>query len=411
MYTGLRPATDAFPGPSAYGYVMTWSGSPPRWGPPWGRRPSRYVVWLVVAWIQVGGTYFASQHSPTGSRDYDLLGAALLFGSATLLLWRRQAPELVLFGTVALTAVYWVLGYPEGPIFVAEIFAFIGAILCGKRVAAIAALVVGYPIALWLPTVFDTRPSPSIAQAVAVAAWLAALFAGAEFARSRREAMIEMRKAEAEERRRRASEQRMEIARELHDVLAHNISLINVQANVGLHLMKEKPEQTREALTAIKEVSAETLGELRSVLDVLRGDADEAPRSPTSGLAHLDDLLQRTRDAGLDVTKRIEGAERAVPPEVDLAAFRIVQEALTNVTRHSGSSTARVTLAFSEDELAVRVEDDGNVRVVDTESGGSGIEGMRERAVALGGKFLATALPGRGFRVHAQLPLRVAGSS
>jgi signal transduction histidine kinase len=168
--------------------------------------------------------------------------------------------------------------------------------------------------------------------------------------------------------------------------------------------MNENPEQTRASLSAIKEVSAETLGELRSVLDILRAGGTEAPRSPTSGLAHLDDLLERTRVAGLDVTKWVQGDERPVPPEVDLAAFRIIQEALTNVRRHSGSSSARVTLTYEKDALGVRIEDDGDGRNLSSDKPGTGIEGMRERALALGGTFVASSVPGRGFLVKALLP-------
>lgn len=368
-----------------------------------GHRPARFVLPIVVAWIQVVGTYFASRHE-AAPREYDVWAALLLGGSAAALYWRRKHQVPVLFATVALTALYWNLGYGEGPIFIAELFAFINAVVCGHRTAAIFAVVLGYPAVVWLPSLLDVRSTPSLAEALGGAAWVVAAFAGAEFFRSRRAAAVEAGQRRAEQRRRRASEERMEIARELHDVLAHNISLINVQANVGLHLMDEKPDQARSALGAIKEVSAETLGELRSVLDILRAGGTEAPRSPTSGLAHLDDLLDRTRTAGLDVKKEVRGTERAVPPEVDLAAFRIVQEALTNVRRHSGSSTATVTLTYEQDALEVRVQDAGRGGSVPDDTEGKGIEGMRERARALNGTLNASALPGGGFRVNAHLP-------
>jgi signal transduction histidine kinase len=231
------------------------------------------------------------------------------------------------------------------------------------------------------------------------------------------------------EARRRASEERLRIARELHDVLAHNISLINVQSGMALHLLDERPEQARPALEAINEASEVALGELRSVLDVLsRGLGEDgadgepgawAPHAPAAGVRDLDGLVRRTRAAGLDVDLAVEGEARPVPTEVDLAAFRIAQEALTNVVRHAGGGArATVRLVYAPAELVVQVDDDGNG--VESASGrrstdsdrpdgrsgrsGRGIAGMRERVHALGGTFAAGPRPGRGFRVRARFP-------
>jgi signal transduction histidine kinase len=198
----------------------------------------------------------------------------------------------------------------------------------------------------------------------------------------------------------------LRIARELHDVLAHNISLINVQAGVALHLIDERPEQARGALSAIKDASKEALGELRSVLDVLRQTDERPPRSPTAGLARLDELVSRATAAGLEVRTEVDGSPRPLAAGVDLAAFRIVQEALTNVARHAGPATAIVRLAYGERELTLQVDDDGRGRPADaTPAGGSGIAGMRERAIALAGTLDAAARPGGGFQVRARLPL------
>ena len=158
-------------------------------------------------------------------------------------------------------------------------------------------------------------------------------------ARQRRQAAEWSR---AEEARRRAGEERMRIARELHDVLAHNISLINVQAGVALHLMDEQPGQSRSALVAIKQASNDALGELRSVLDVLRQGDEAPPRTPASGLAHLERLVAGAEATGLQVRTRVEGTPRPLPAGTDLAAYRIVQESLTNVTRHAGPASATV---------------------------------------------------------------------
>jgi signal transduction histidine kinase len=242
---------------------------------------------------------------------------------------------------------------------------------------------------------------------VAAGTWAIIVLVIADIARSRfarREAAVQAR---AEQQRRQASEERLRIAQELHDVLAHNISMINVQAGVGLHLMDSHPEQAREALAAIKQASKDTLGELRSVLDLLRGDA-AAPRMPTGGLHDLDALVTRVRSADLDVQVTRTGTVRDVPPEVDLAAFRIVQEALTNVVRHASSArSARVWLDYRDESLAVHVDDDGRAAVpaaTDDVAAGNGLPGMRERATALGGSFRAGPRADGGFAVHAVLP-------
>jgi signal transduction histidine kinase len=211
----------------------------------------------------------------------------------------------------------------------------------------------------------------------------------------------------------------MRIARELHDVLAHNISLINVQAGVALHLMDEQPGQSRSALVAIKQASNDALGELRSVLDILRQGDEAAPRSPASGLADLDGLVAGAGATGLEVRTRVEGTPRPLPAGTDLAAYRIVQESLTNVTRHAGPATATVRIAYGRDALTVQVDDDG--KGLESAGGrpgsdsdrsnrrpdrsGNGIRGMRERVAALGGDLTAGSRPGGGFRVLAHLPL------
>ena len=212
-------------------------------------------------------------------------------------------------------------------------------------------------------------------------------------------------------------------------MLAHNISLINVRAGVALHLVDENPdaidpEQVRPALAAIKDASKEALGELRSVLDVLR-QGETAPLAPTAGLADLDGLAERARGTGLDVrVERVNGDGRAVPADditaglpagVDLAAFRIAQEALTNVVRHAAATRATVRLRRAPDLLEVQVDDDGTGAAaaplgptgagVDRGEAGRGITGMRERAHALGGTAEAGPRPGRGFRVRARFPL------
>jgi signal transduction histidine kinase len=245
---------------------------------------------------------------------------------------------------------------------------------------------------------------------VGVAAWLLVVLVVAEVVRVGRERAAEAARVQAEAARRRASEERLRIARELHDVLGHNISLINVQAGVALHLMDEQPGQSRSALAAIKQASNDALGELRSVLDALRQVDDEPPRAPTPGLAGLEGLVAKAKATGLLVRTEFQGTPRPLPVAVDLAAYRIVQEALTNVTRHAAGATATVCVTYGERDLTVQVDDDGSGPAAGpTPGGGSGISGMRERAVALGGELEAGPRQEGGFRILARLPLTGAG--
>jgi signal transduction histidine kinase len=231
------------------------------------------------------------------------------------------------------------------------------------------------------------------------------VLAVAEVAMAGRQRRLAAERSRAEEARRRAGEERMRIARELHDVLAHNISLINVQAGVALHLMDEQPGQSRSALQAIKQASNDALGELRSVLDVLRQGDEAPPRAPASGLAHLDSLVAGAGATGLEVRTRIEGTPRPLPAGTDLAAYRIVQESLTNVTRHAGPASATVLVRYGRDHLTVQVDDDGRGPAATNGPSGNGIRGMRERVGALGGQLTTGPRPGGGFRVLAHLPL------
>jgi signal transduction histidine kinase len=241
----------------------------------------------------------------------------------------------------------------------------------------------------------------------ALFAWLSLVMGVGELAKARRDRAAQVVEARAEQDRRQASEERLRIAREVHDVLAHHVSLINVQSGVALHLIDSQPEQAREALTAIKQSSKEVLVELRNILGVLRhvdGDGGSAPRHPVASLDQLDRLVARMGTAGLPVTVDVEGDRRPVPRGVDAAALRIVQESLTNTYRHAGPATAAVTLSYRPDELAVRVDDDGRGGAEPSAGTGNGLTGMRQRVEALSGTFSAGPKPGGGFRVVATFP-------
>ena len=224
---------------------------------------------------------------------------------------------------------------------------------------------------------------------------------------------VEQRADEAERTRdeaaqRRAMEERLRIARELHDSLTHSISVICVQAGVAVHLARKRGEDVPPALLAIQEAGADAARELRTTLSVLRSDQD----GDSSDLGQLDSLLARARAAGLPVTVTVTGMQRALPPEADQAAYRIVQESHTNVRRHAGRACARVHLHYSPDALSVQVDDDGSETGTGTGTGlrpagpGLGLIGMRERVTALGGRLQAGPRDGGGFQVYAELPVR-----
>jgi signal transduction histidine kinase len=370
-------------------------------GPRW-RGPG---LILLIGLVQIVGTTVAGHRQPDRT-TLDVLGYALLVAGPLALFARRRFPATTLLVNFAATLTYVVLDYPRGPIFFALIVALFSAVLAGRRVVAWAVLAAGYGSFLWLPRAANIDPAPTLGAIIGLAAWLGLLGTLAEVARVRRETATERARMQAEERRRRASEERLRIARELHDVLGHHISLINVQAGVALHLIEEKPEQARPALSAIKDASKEALSELRSVLAILRQVDEDPPRSPSPSLSRIEELVSRARTAGLSVHTEVTGEARPLPFGVDLAGYRIVQEALTNVARHAGPATATVHVTYGERDVTVQVDDDGpGSRARKPSSGGSGIPGMRERAVAVGGGFEAGPRPEGGFRVRARLPV------
>ncbi|GGL22277.1 two-component sensor histidine kinase [Streptomyces anthocyanicus] len=397
------------------------AGRAPQWwwhGPPWWNRrgdeeqrparPWRSTV-LVTAFVLVGSS-FAAHAQETERAALDPFARVLLFVTGAALLWRQRYPVPVVFGTAVTTLVYLGAGYPYGPVFVAVAVACFSAVVTGHRRAAWAAMgtlwaghaLVAHWLYRWLPPSGDS--AASWGQELVIATWVVAIAALSELARARREQWARERAERAQAARRRADEERLRIARELHDVLAHSISVINVQAGVGLALLDTDPEQARTALTTIKDQSKEALGEVRQVLDTLRTPGD-APRAPAPGLDRLPELVEQAAGAGLTV--EVEGKPPRLSPGTDLAAFRIVQEALTNVVRHSGSRHARVRLGRDGGTLLLRVDDDGPATGAEAGGSGNGLAGMRERAAALGGTIEAGPRPDGGFRVLAALPIDV----
>ena len=213
--------------------------------------------------------------------------------------------------------------------------------------------------------------------------------------------------AQLAEARRTVAEERLRIAREMHDVVAHSLSLIAMQAGVGNYVAGARPEEAARALASIEATSRAAMREMRRLVGVLRDDQAEPELAPAHGLADVGQLITGTADAGVRVQLEIRGIQRRVPPGVDLAAYRIVQEALTNVVKHAQTTESRVVVTYADDGVGLEITDAGHGAPADcvTASTGHGIAGMAERVSVFGGEFHAGPVPGRGFRVAARLPL------
>ena len=295
--------------------------------------------------------------------------------------------------------------------------AFLTAAPVGSRWRTYPLPVLGWVAVVWLvPLIRGEDPPPTVVS-TGIAAWLLVLVAIAEGIRQRRAVLDARRQRKAamarearSEQERRATQARLSIARELHDVLAHSLSMINVQSSVALELLDDHPERAGPALAAIKDASRQAISDVHSLVTALRADTGQ-PTAPTPGIADLDGLVGTARATGLTVTTAVQGSPRPLPTVIDVAAARIVQESLTNVVRHSTAENAEVTVTYGADELTVAVDNDGRPLNAGPSSGGSGITGMRERARALGGDLSVRRHPGGGFSVRATLPIESGGDS
>ncbi|WP_214104545.1 sensor histidine kinase [Acrocarpospora catenulata] len=342
----------------------------------------------------------------TGPLSYAAIAAGCL-----ALAVRGRAPVPVLLVTTACMLAYAVAAAPAQQAAFPVLIAVYTAARHDRRLLAAAAGAVFLSGSLAASLAGAAQPTRAIVeQTVLLLGWFLAAVIGGTVSRHRAAYLeqAEQRAAEAERTReeaarRRAGEERLRIARELHDSLTHSISVIKVQAGVAIHLARKHGEEVPEALLAIREAGADAMRELRATLEALR-DATGEP--PGSGLDQLDSLVDRVRSAGLPTTVTISGETRRLPAAVNRAAYRIVQEALTNVSRHAGPATAAVTISYEPQELAVRVEDDGLGSPLLSPTPGNGLIGMRERVTALGGRLQAHPRPQGGFSVHAQLPIK-----
>ncbi|MET8568768.1 sensor histidine kinase [Streptomyces sp. NPDC004783] len=372
----------------------------------------------VLACMVAGS--FADPHGPDGVtwgvRTPDPLSLVLMVLAAAALVRRRRAPLAVLAFTGCLSVVEFVTGDPRAPVAMAAVVAL-------YTVAAATDRSTTWRVGLLTMTVLTgaamlAGPLPWYAQDnVAVLAWTGIGATAGDAVRSRRAFVRAIReraeKAERtreEEARRRVAEERLRIARDLHDVVAHHIALVNVQAGVAAHVMDKRPDQAKEALAHVREASRSALDELRATVGLLRqSDDPRAPTEPAPGLDRLDDLVATFRHAGLHVEVARADQNTTLPASVDLAAYRIIQEALTNVRKHAGPrAKAEVSVVRVGPDIEVTVLDDGSGEPdADTgaDGGGHGLLGMRERVTAVGGALTTGPRYGGGFRVHAILPV------
>ncbi|MEU9959298.1 sensor histidine kinase [Streptomyces sp. NPDC050982] len=352
-----------------------------------------------------------------GTRTPDLLSLTLMLLAATALVFRRGHPLRVLAATSALSVVEFVTGDPRAPVVMSAVVAL-------YTVASATDRPTTWRVGLLTMTVLTgiamlAGPLPWYAQEnLGIFAWTGMAAAAGDAVRSRRAFVHAIReraeraeRTREEEARRRVAEERLRIARDLHDVVAHHIALVNVQAGVAAHVMDKRPDQAKEALAHVREASRSALNELRATVGLLRQSGDpEAPTEPAPGLHRLEELVGTFRSAGLPVEVARTDHGTTLPAAVDLAAYRIIQEALTNVQKHAGpEAKAEVSVVRVGPNVEITVLDNGpgdDAEARLEENGGHGLLGMRERVTALSGVCTAGPRYGGGFRVHAILPVK-----
>jgi signal transduction histidine kinase len=380
-----------------------------------GRITAREGDWLALAATLAVGV---PELARTGSSGRLAIGLVILPFATVPLLWRRRAPTavmLVLLGALVVSALVSRAGLSE----VGVLFGlYAAAAYGGDRLRAVTGIAVGVAsaVAFGVLLVDDASGFPPHVARVAVfgagAAWLLGLAA-----RNHRAAVSQLQERagrlerEREEHALRAAErERIRIARELHDIVTHHVSAIAVQAGAAHSTSQHRPERALETLGVIERTARTTLGELRTLLGVLRaGEAGNAPARPAllrprSSLAELDELVADTRASGNAVEVQVRGQPAGLDPVIDLSAYRVLQEALTNVIKHAPGANASVLIDYQSDQLQVIVSDDGP-RPAGTESNGYGLMGMRERVQLAGGQFHAGPAADRGgFEVRARFP-------
>jgi signal transduction histidine kinase len=353
------------------------------------------LLTVVVAVVTVVSVVVADQQDEGVSMTG--LGWALLAAQLVPLVWRRRAPVIVAVTTLCAAAWYGAIDLPDPPLMFGPLLATYTLAAYRPRritVPTFAAVVVGIAIVIVFGDESDAADI-AVGYFAGITAWVAG-----DTMRGQRERAAWMEARRADDARRVAMTERLAIARDLHDIVAHNVSVIAVQAEAAQEVFSTRPERAEQAMADVADTARTALTELRRLLGVLRSDRDLAPQP---GLDAIDDLVASVRRAGVDVQFARTGREGPVDAVAGLTAYRVVQEALTNVMKHAGPCTAAVEVALNDDSLLVSVSDDGAGSSAPDR--GHGLVGMRERVSVLGGSLDAGARAGGGFEVRARLPL------
>ncbi|MEU5067452.1 histidine kinase [Streptomyces virginiae] len=357
--------------------------------------------WLIAVGVAAAlwVTGLSGQHSATG---LGLLGYVLLAVGGLALAAGRRAPVAVLAVTGLCAVGYQAAGFDVAA--VAFLFAVYAAMRAGHRIVTVAvsvAVLAALPLAALASGLHDTGEAFAQARGALQIAWLIAAGAAGEALRQAEQRADEAERTREETARRRADEERLHIARELHDSLTHQISVIKVQSEAAVHVARKRGEPVAEALLAIRDAGREASRELRATLEALRDD----DTTPPHGLDHIPELVERAGKTGLQATLTIQGRQHDVPAAVGRTLYRIVQESLTNIARHADATTASVHIDHRPDAVALQVDDNGKATPHAVPVPGIGLLGMRERVTALGGRLRAAPRDEGGFTVQAELPV------
>ena len=382
-----------------------------------GRSPFRARLLLIdcgvaVAAFTLSAAVLAGAPVTGELRDPDALAYALLAVSSASVVLRRRVPVVAVFGGLLAGVAFAAGRYPPALTPVALLPVYTAASVLAPRPARF--LLAGSVVLAYLGATFSPGPTDLGVPALVVCAWLLGHDSGSRRAYTAeleaKNRLLEQAQVELADRA--VTEERLRIARELHDVVAHTMSVVAVHAGTGRMVAGTDPDAARDALATIETATRAALTEMRHMLGMLRGGGsapDASALAPSPGLAQLDGLVAEVVRSGSAVEVRVEGDRRELPTMVDLSAYRIVQEALTNVIRHAGPARATVTLSYADAAVTLVVDDDGPGRPAfgaTSPGGGHGLVGMRERVAMLGGGLDAGPRPGGGFRVTARLPYR-----
>ena len=366
------------------------------------------VTAMAVSWATLWG---GRAEWPTDSRHPDALAAVLVVVVNATIALRRRAVEAALAIALIAGTIYAARQYPPMATPAVLLIVYTAATDLDARRSRLVLIVA--VAATWIATTIAAGATEPAGVVYVAGSWLLG-----HYVRTRRllVAELEQRAADLERQReeqagRAVAEERLRIARELHDVLAHTMSVVAVQAGTGRLVGADRPDTAIDALAAVETTARSAMQELRQILTVLRADdSHEASVAPAAGLDDLPALIAQVTEAGIDVDMRVEGAPRSVPAGVGLAAYRITQEALTNVIKHAGPAHASVLVRYTDEDMTVEVRDDGHATASAAAAGGHGLVGMRERAAVHGGELTAGPDPDGGFVVRARLPVTPAST-